>query len=152
MKGCFNCIAYFPNSIDNNYIIAHRSLTKPVSTAETEQYELSTKYSEGIARIIRMMKPKIEQHSLFMYTLYLHPNRTVRIWDETDPNDVQWIDIPYHRHLWYNDIIEFLTLYWAPMPHLTFLSIEGHIRGAFDRIDSNVKSIVIRDGVLAAKA
>ncbi len=152
MNGCFNCIALFPNSIDNNYIIAHRSLTKPVSTAEKEQYALSTKYSEGIARIICMMKPKIEQHSLFMYTLYLHPNRTIRIWDETDPNDIQWIDIPYHRYMWYNDIIEFLTLYWAPMPHLTFLSIDGHIRGAFDRIDSNVKSIVIRDGVLQAKA
>jgi hypothetical protein len=152
MNGCVNCIAYFPNSIDNNYVIAHRSLTKPISTAENEQYELSTKYSEGVARILRIMKPKLEQHSLFMYTLYLKPNRTIRIWDETDPKDVQWIDMPYHRHVWYSDVIEFLTHFWAPMPHLTFLSIQGHIRTAFDRIDSNVKSIIIREGVLKANA
>lgn len=148
MNGCINCVAIFPNSIESDYLIAHRSLVKPILSAEKEQYELSIKYPEGIARILLRMKPKIEQHSLFCYTLSLQPNRTVRIWDETDPNDIQWIDMPYHRQLWYSDILEFLTYFWAPMPPLSFISINGHKRDTFDRVDSNVKSIVIRDGML----
>lgn len=146
-----NCIATFPNSIENDYLIAHRSLAKPISTADKEQYELSIKYPEGIARILLNMKPKIKQHSLFTYTLSLQPNRTVRVWDETDPNDIHWIDMPYHRQLWYSDILEFLTYFWGPMPPLTFMSIQGHKRNLFDRVDSNVKSIVIRDDVLQTK-
>jgi hypothetical protein len=148
MNGCVNCVAHFPNSIDSEYLIAHRSLAKPMLSAEKEQYELSKKYPEGIARTLLRMTPRIVQHSLFSYTLSLKPNRTVRIWDETDSTDIQWIDMPYHRQLWYSDILEFLTHFWAPMPPLTFISINGHKRDAFDRVDSNVKSIVIRDGVL----
>jgi hypothetical protein len=148
MNGCINCVAHFPNSIESDYLIAHRSLIKPMSHAEKEQYELSLNYTEGIARILLRMTPKIVQHSLFSYTMYLKPSRTVRIWDETDPTDILWIDMPYHRQLWYSDIIEFLTLFWAPMPPLTFRSINDYKRDAHDRVDSNVKSIVIRDGVL----
>lgn len=135
----FPCIALLPNSLQTDpygsYVIAYSKKTP--KSVEKSVENIVSKLPEGLARIIQNMNPKLGASQLT-----LTPNRTIRIFDQTS-EDPQWIDMPYHRHLWYRDIIEFLDYYWITIKESQFISKEGFLRWAEDRVDSNVKSILL---------
>lgn len=136
----FPCIALLPNSLQTDpygsYVIAYSKKTP--QSVEKSVENIVSKLPEGLARIIQNMNPKLGASQLT-----LTPNRTIRIFDQTTPDDPQWIDMPYHRHLWYKDIVEFLDYYWLTIKESQFISKEGFDRTPEDRVDSNVKSIVL---------
>ena len=71
------------------------------------------------------------------------PNKTIRIYDERD-DQKYWVDMPYSRVLRYDDVFDFLTIFWdilQPLQYISFVNSKGVSREGSHRLEGNIKHI-----------